>query len=504
MELSQGAILWTALLALIVVLVLLLLQKSLHPSNLPPGPRHVPVLGNLFVLGKNPHRSLARLARIHGPVMSLKLGSIHAVVISSPSSAREALKSKDIPFSDRHVPDTVRAHGHNEVSLAWTSPNKSWRYLRTLLKTHLFSSPALDASQSLRRRKVQELVTYIKELDGEAVKIGQAAFCTVLNLISSTFLSINVVDFKSESAQEFKELICGIMEEAGRPNVSDFFPLLAPMDLQGRRRRFAAYFQKLFDLFDQIMDIRLEETAVGEAARKNNNPDILDVLLQLSREDSSNLSRQKIKSFIMDSFAAGSDTSSTTLEWAMAELLHQPKLMKKARAEISQVIGFEREVEESDISKLPFLQAVLKETLRLHPPLPLLLPHKTGSDTELNGYTVPENTMVIFNVWAIGRDDRVWKNPDCFVPERFMGLDEDVDFRGQHFELIPFGSGRRICPGLSLGVRMVQLMLASLIQSFEWRLPDDMAPEALDLREMFGLTVVMASPLVAIATSNTV
>ncbi|KAK8957610.1 Geraniol 8-hydroxylase [Platanthera zijinensis] len=486
MEFSQGGILWPALFAILIVL-LLLLQKftrfgSLHHSNLPPGPGHVPVLGNLLVLGKNPHRSLARLARIYGPVMSLKLGSIHAVIISSPSSAREALQSKDNSFSGRHVPDTMRAHGHHEVSLIWMTPNKSWRYLRALLKTHLFSSPALDASQSLRRRKVQELVAYIKGLNGEAVNIGRAAFCTVLNLISTTFLSINMVDFESESAQEFKDLIWGMMEEAGRPNISDFFPLLAPMDLQGRRRRFAAYFKKLYDLFDQMIEIRLyAETAAGEEARKKNS-DILD-----------------------DSFVAGSETSSATLEWAMAELLHQPEFMKRARTEIAEVIGFEREVEESDISKLPFLQAVLKETLRLHPPVPLLLPHKAGPGAEINGYTVPENSKVIVNVWAICRDDRVWKNPDCFVPERFMGReDQEVDFLGQHFDLIPFGSGRRICPGLSLGVRIVQLMLASLIQSFEWRLPDDVGPEDLDLGEKFGVTVVMASPLVAIATPNPV
>ncbi|PKU65649.1 Geraniol 8-hydroxylase [Dendrobium catenatum] len=173
----------------------------------------------------------------------------------------------------------------------------------------------------------------------------------------------------------------------------------------------------------------------------------------------------------------------------MAELLRRPELMKKAREEIKSVIGLEREIEESDISKLPFFQAVLKETLRLHPPAPLLLPHKVDVRTEINGYLVPKNSQVLVNVWAISRDERVWENPNCFVPERFM-----------HFEFIPFGSGRRICPGLSFGVRMVQLMLASLIQSFEWSLADGILPENLDLKEKFGITLSLASPLKASAT----
>ena len=171
--------------------------------------------------------------------------------------------------------------------------------------------------------------------------------------------------------------------------------------------------------------------------------------------------------------------------------------MARARKEIATVIGFEKEVEESDITRLTFLQAVLKETLRLHPPLPLLLPHKAEASVEINGYMVPKNSQVLVNIWAIGRDERVWENPDRFLPERFLGGACEIDFCGQHFELTPFGSGRRICPGLPLGVRMVQFMLASLIQSFEWTLPDGMAPKDLDLREKFGLTLCMASPLEA-------
>ncbi|KAH0466266.1 hypothetical protein IEQ34_006369 [Dendrobium chrysotoxum] len=466
-------LLWSAFFA---ALTIVFLRRQLtRELTLPQGPRSLPLLGNLLELGQNPHCSLARLARTHGPVMSLKLGNIHTVVISSPSSAKEVLKIKEHSISGRHVPHAIQASGHHEVSVS------------------------LNATQLLHRQKVRELVAYIKGKNGEAVHIARAAFCTVLNLISTTFLSIDIVEI---STQELKDVMQGIIEESGKPNLSNFYTFLAPIDLQGRGHRFTAYFNKLYDFFDQMIENRLAATT-GEGRRTN--PDILDVLLQLSQEDNSKLTRRTIKSFLLDSFVAGSETSSTTLEWAMIELLRRPELMKRAREEIITVVGFEREIEESDISKLPFLQAMLKGTFRLHPPVPLLLPHKAEVSTEINGYVVPKNTQVLVNVWAIGRDWQVWENPDCFMPEWFME-GSNMDFRGQHFELIPFGSGRRICPGLPLGVRMVQLMPTSLIQSFEWSLPDRMKPKDLNLDEQFGLTLTLASPLKALATpvKNTV
>ncbi|PKU75263.1 Geraniol 8-hydroxylase [Dendrobium catenatum] len=494
MEEIRLYLLWSAFFTALTIIFLR--RRSSKDLPLPPGPWPLLVLGNLLELGQNPHCSLARLARIHGPVMSLKIGSIHTIVISSPSSAKEVLKTKEHSISGRQVPDVLQSLGYHEVSIAWSSQNQSWRYLRSLAKTHLLNSQSLDATQPLRRRKIHELVAYIRGKNGEAVHIGLAAFSTVLNLISTTFLSIDMIDLKSESAQELKDLIWGLMEEAGKPNLSDFFPFLAPMDLQGRRRRSAVYYNKLYGFLDKMVENRL--TTSAEEGRRTNH-DILDVLVQLNQEDNSKLSRRMINGLLLDSFIAGSETTSTTLEWAMAELLRRPELMKKAREEIKSVIGLEREIEESDISKLPFFQAVLKETLRLHPPAPLLLPHKVDVRTEINGYLVPKNSQVLVNVWAISRDERVWENPNYFVPERFMG-EREIDFRGQHFEFIPFGSGRRICPGISFGVRMVQLMLASLIQSFEWSLADGILPENLDLKEKFGITLNLASPLKALAT----
>lgn len=198
-----------------------------------------------------------------------------------------------------------------------------------------------------------------------------------------------------------------------------------------------------------------------------------------------------------DLFIAGSDTSGSTIEWAMAELLHNPEIMEKARNELIQVIGDKsNQVKESDIPTLPYIQSIVKETLRLHPPVPLLLPYIAGNDVEINGYTIHKGTQVLINVWSIGRNPEFWDDPLLFQPERF--LNSNVDFKGRDFEYLPFGGGRRICPGLPLANRMIVLMLASLLHSFEWELPKGVNHEML---EQYGITLKKLTPLFAVPIS---
>jgi cytochrome P450 len=200
-----------------------------------------------------------------------------------------------------------------------------------------------------------------------------------------------------------------------------------------------------------------------------------------------------------DLFIAGSDTSGSTTEWAMAELLRNPKIMKKARNEVIQVIGKSNQVKESDIPTLPYIQSIVKETLRLHPPVPLLLPYIASNDVEINGYTIHKGNQVLINAWSIGRNPEYWDDPLLFRPERF--LDSKVDFKGRDFEYLPFGSGRRICPGIPLANRMIVLMLAALLHSFEWELPQGVTPEMLDMREQYGITLKKLVPLSAVPIS---
>ncbi|XP_034708851.1 cytochrome P450 76T24-like [Vitis riparia] len=193
---------------------------------------------------------------------------------------------------------------------------------------------------------------------------------------------------------------------------------------------------------------------------------------------------------------AGTHTTSSTIEWAMTELLHKPKTRVKDRSELEEVLGKGTRVQESDTAKLPYLQAVVKETFRLHPPVPLIIREEAGMNSEICGYTVPKSAQVLINVWAIGRDPTTWSDPNEFAPERFLG--SEIDVKGQDFELIPFGAGRRICLGLPLAHWMVHLMLASLLHSFDWKLQGDMKPEEMDMSQKFGVSLQKAQPLLAI------
>lgn len=199
---------------------------------------------------------------------------------------------------------------------------------------------------------------------------------------------------------------------------------------------------------------------------------------------------------VQEMFFAGSETTSISIEWGFAELLRSPRVFKKLREELDRVVGVNRRVEEKDVENLPYLQAVVKESLRLHPALPLLLPRNTMEDVEYMGYTIPKGTQVLVNAWGIGRDAEIWKDPLEFNPDRF--LNSNVEYKGQHFELIPFGSGRRICVGFPLAHRVVHLAIATLVHVFDWELMPGMKPEDIDREERLGLTLRKKNPLYVI------
>ena len=212
------------------------------------------------------------------------------------------------------------------------------------------------------------------------------------------------------------------------------------------------------------------------------------------------MARDSLTTIVFEVIAAGSAAMSITLEWAMAELLRNPSVMAKVRAEIDDALGGKETIGETDAASLPYLQAVVKEAMRLHPVAPILLPHRAVEEgVEIGGYAVPKGSTVIFNAWAMMRDPAAWERPDEFIPERFLGkADQVVDFRGKAFEFIPFGSGRRLCPGVPMAERVVPFILASLLHAFEWRLPDGGSAAELDVSERFTTANVMAVPLKAV------
>ncbi|KAK2457828.1 geraniol 8-hydroxylase [Trifolium repens] len=431
--------------------------------------------------------------------MSLRFGSVTVTVVSSPTTAQEILQKNDQSFANRPIPESVAAQPNVNDTLAWAPADSRWRNRRRICTTQIFTSQRLDLLQHLRHRKVEQLVQHLhkKAAEKTTVDIGELAFATMLNLVSNTVFSEDLVDAEFESAGEFKELVWRIMEDAGKVNVSDYFPVLKRFDLQGVKRHVKVSYERLHEIFDRMIKKRVEDR---ENLSGDGGGDFLDVLLDHCQQHKDSVfSVESIKPLILDLFIAGSDTSGSTTEWAMAELLRNPKIIKKARNEVIQVIGKSNQVKESDIPTLPYIQSIVKETLRLHPPVPLLLPYIASNDVEINGYTIHKGNQVLINAWSIGRNPQFWDDPLLFRPERF--LDSKVDFKGRDFEYLPFGAGRRICPGIPLANRMIVLMLAALLHSFEWELPQGVTPEMLDMREQYGITLKKLVPLSAVPIS---
>ncbi|KAG5395904.1 hypothetical protein IGI04_017718 [Brassica rapa subsp. trilocularis] len=424
-------------------------------GSLPPGPPGLPLVGNIFQLGFNPHRSLAVFSKTYGPIMSLKLGRSTAVVISSPEAAKEALKTHDHVMSARTFNDPIRAFDHHKHSVVWIPASARWRFLKKIIVQNLLSPQNLDGIQSIRIRKVEELLSLVNTFceRGEAIDMARASFITSFNIISNALFSVDLATYNSNSSSfEFHETVVHLMEICGKPNAGDFFRFLRFLDLQGSRKESTLCIEKLFRVFQEFIDDRVAK--------------------RLSQ--------------------TGASSNDITMEWAMTELLRNPEKMVRAQCEIRQVIGENGVVQESDISKLSYLLAIVKETLRLHPPAPLI-PRKSESDVQIFGFFVPKNSQVLVNVWAMGRDSNVWENPMKFEPERF--LLREIDVRGKDFELLPFGSGRRMCPGISMSLKTTPMVLASLLYSFDWKLQDGIVPGNMDMSEVFGLTLHKAKPL---------
>ncbi|GJW54465.1 flavonoid 3'-hydroxylase [Tanacetum coccineum] len=296
------------------------------------------------------------------------------------------------------------------------------------------------------------------------------------------------------SANEFKDMVVELMVLAGEFNLGDFIPALDRFDLQGITKKL----KKLHVRFDSFLSKIVEEHKTGHGGL--GHTDLLSTLISFKDDadiEGGKLTDTEIKALLLNLFTAGTDTSSSTVEWAIAELIRHPQILKQAREEIDSVVGQDRLVTELDLSQLTYLQALVKEVFRLHPSTPLSLPRISSESCEVDGYYIPKGSTLLVNVWAIARDPKMWADPLEFRPSRFLpgGEKPTADVKGNDFEVIPFGAGRRICAGMSLGLRMVQLLIATLIQTFDWELANGLEPEKLNMEEAYGLTLQRATPL---------
>ncbi|GMI92375.1 TRANSPARENT TESTA 7, CYTOCHROME P450 75B1 [Hibiscus trionum] len=478
----------------------LLSGRSENWKNAPPGPVGWPILGSLPHLSNRLHEDFFNLAKIYGPLFSLNMGVKPTIVVSSPEMAVQVLKEKEGMFSSRTITEAIRVISYDAHSIIFSPYGPRWKALRRILITELLSPKAFEQFEPLRTSQVHGVLKYLYLLSksNTQVNIAEYAFTALANLVSNFVCSKNLFDNSKPEGRKMKERFWELIKFIGTPNLSDLIPIFKPLDPQGLKRKTSKVFGQLDTFYNKLIAERIAEK---ENAKLQDTPykkkmDMLEVLLSYESNDKDHglekFSRSIVKGMLSEMFIAGTETTSSTVEWGMSEVLRNPKVHKKLVQELDRVVGKDRFMVESDIPNLPYLQAVVKEVFRLHPGVPLIIPRRTNEACEVAGYHIPKHCIVYVNIWGMARDPKVWDDPLEFKPERFIG--SSVDVKGQDFNLLPFGTGRRSCVGWPLAHRMVHYYLAALLHAFEWESP----PEVLnDMSERVGLTIQKGKSLLS-------
>ncbi|BBN02525.1 protein MpCYP829-like2 [Marchantia polymorpha subsp. ruderalis] len=481
--LTGGSVQFLAALVFLYVLLKVFKRVRYTGRKRPPGPPSLPLIGHFHhLLFGMPHHSLARIAEKYGPIVWLELGAVNVVLVTSSDMAREVLKTQDHIFASRPSGILVEKVFKKAQGIIWSPFNDHFRLARKIISTELFSEKRIDSFKDLRRQMTFRTL-------GTAFEEGHAKrYINLADLMHNQFICLTTqMLFRMDGHAQNKDLleISDDLMSAGWFVIEEFFPLLQPLDLSGQVRRLKNIGERYFELMDSIIDNRLNENS---NSKSNTQEDFLDVLLATSK-----FSRVQVQLLILDIIMAGTDTSSDTIVWAINELLRHPNIMERLQSELDDAIGKERLVEEADLNNLEYLQAVVKETLRLHPVGALGMAHFSTEATKVAGYDIPANTRVMLNLYAIGRDPKVWENPLKFDPSRF--LNSSIDVKGQHYEVLPFGSGRRKCPGMNMGLVSVLYNLAQLVHACSISLPEGLTHLDVDVEEKFGMGVARRNPL---------
>ncbi|GMI78162.1 cytochrome P450, family 82, subfamily C, polypeptide 4 [Hibiscus trionum] len=462
-----------------------------------------PVIGHLRLLGgpQPPHISLANMADKYGPIFTIKLGVRRALVVSSSEVAKECLTVNDKAFATRPKLLSMEILGYNSAMIGFAPYGPYWRQVRKFTTTELLSNHRLSSLKHVRESEIKTSLQQLYELwnrkksndiDKVVVEMKTWFKDVTLNVILRIIIGKRIPDSyeKDDKTVVLKKTLDNFMETTGKFMISDALPFLRWFDIGGDEK----LMRKIAEELDQVVEGWLQEhkqKRVEEEA--NNEKEFMGVMLSLLRDSEEYDTDTVNKANTLALILAAEDTTAITLTWVLSLLLNNPDALSKIQQELNIHVGRDKLfVTESDTKNLVYLQSVIKETLRLYPPAPLSLIHEAIQDCTVNGCHVSAGTWLILNLRKIQRDPRVWENPSEFRPERFMTTHKDVDVRGQNFELIPFGSGRRMCPGVSLALQILQLTLANLLHWFEFETPSD---GTIDMREAVGITSSKATPL---------
>ncbi|KAI3759205.1 hypothetical protein L6452_06830 [Arctium lappa] len=455
----------------------------------PPGPLGLPFIGNLHQINPSSlHTSLWQLSKSYGPIVFLNFGFIPAIVVSSPSLAKEVLKTQDLIFCSRPSLLGLSKVSYNALDVIFSPNNKNWREMRKVFVLHLLGPKRVPP---FRHNREDEVSSAMKNIHGLALSSKHVNLSEIMKSVTSNMMLRVGFGKRYQDGHEREEvlrLINEVQVVSADFFVSDLWPGLPFVSLVDRLLGKVDRVEKCFDYFDSFLQKLIDEHVNPQNPNSHEEEeDFVDILLRLKKDRLFDLTYDHIKAILMDVLVAGTDTTASTVVWAMTALIKNPKVMKKAQEVVRIVVGKKDKIDEDDLPKLTYLKAVIKETLRLYPPAPLLVPRETTKEAILHGYKIKPKTLVFVNALAIGRDPECWERPEEFLPERFVG--SAIDFRGNDFKFIPFGGGRRICPGISMGDVMVDLLLANLLYLFDWDLPEVMKNKDIDSEVLTGITM---------------
>ncbi|CAL9235008.1 unnamed protein product [Arabidopsis halleri] len=472
------------------------LKRTANKVNLPPSPWRLPMIGNLHQLSLHPHRSLHSLSLRYGPLMLLHFGRVPILVVSSGEAAHEVLKTHDLKFANRPRSKAVHGLMNGGRDVVFGPYGDYWRQMKSVCILNLLTNKMVASFETIREEEVNAMMEKLEKASCSSSSENLSELFVTLPSDVTSRVALGRKHSEDETARDLKKRVRQIMELLGEFPIGDYVPVLAWIDrINGFNARIKEVSQGFSDLMNKVVQEHLEAG--------NHKEDFVDILLSIENEKSIGFQAQRndIKFMILDMFIGGTSTSSTLLEWIMTELIRNPNVMKNLQDEIRSTIRPHGSyIKEKEVENMKYLKAVIKEVFRLHPPLPLILPRLLSEDVKVKGYNIAAGTEVIINAWAIQRDPAIW-GPDAeeFKPERH--LDSTLDYHGKDLNFIPFGSGRRICPGINLALGLVEVTVANLVGRFDWRVEAGPNGDQPDLAEAAGLDVCRKFPLIAFPSS---
>ncbi|XP_071715564.1 cytochrome P450 Tp4149-like [Rutidosis leptorrhynchoides] len=485
-------ILFLSIMLMILISIKWISFHSKNNKNLPPSPQKFPVIGNLHQLGSSPHRTLQAMSQKYGQLMLLNFGSVPTLIASSAESAQEIMKTHDLVFCSRPKLRIPSILFYDCRDVAFSPYGERVRQLKSFMVTHLLSNVQVKSFQNVREKERGFMIRALEDSYESSVDIGELVHSQIVKIVYKAAFG------RMKDGVEVKliNLLNNYTNVLMVFGVGSYVPWLSWVDqvtgLVGKTKKAA----KEFDEFlEGVIEEHVNQDGMEHSRIINEGLTFIEVLLNANKDGTMGFTIDKdvVKAILLDVFVGGIDTTSKSTEWVICELIRHPRVMKKLQHEITETVQGRSMVAEEDLEKMHYLKAIIKKSMRLHMPAPLLAPRISTQDVKLMGYDISAGTQVIINSWAIARDPNFWEEPEEFRPERFV--ESSISYKGVNYGWLVFGGGRRICPGIQFAGVGMELAIANIVYKFNLALPKGLKPEDLDMSEKFSISVGRNTPL---------